>query len=99
MLSSIGLKSEEELVSYLPDNVRFDGRLAIEDGKSEYEIVDYFKEQAARNANGYASFLGAGVYNHYRPVLVDAGSVARRVSDVVYAVSGGAFAGHVDQHL
>ncbi len=72
MLSSIGLKSEEELVSYLPDSVRFDGRLAIEDGKSEYEIVDYFKEQAARNANGYASFLGAGVYHHYRPVLVDA---------------------------
>ena len=26
---------------------------------------------AAENANGYATFLGAGVYNHYRPVLVD----------------------------
>src|SRR6202007_178345 len=25
----------------------------------------------AENANGYASFLGAGVYNHFRPVLVD----------------------------
>ncbi len=71
MLSVIGLKSEEDLVSYLPEAVRFDARLAIDDGKSEYEIVDYFKEQAARNATGYASFLGAGVYSHYRPVLVD----------------------------
>jgi|SRR5579883_1345440 glycine dehydrogenase subunit 1 len=71
MLDVIGLKSEEDLVSYLPADVRFDGRLAIPDGKSEYEIVDYFREQGARNASGYASFLGAGVYHHYRPVLVD----------------------------
>ncbi len=71
MLSTIGLKSEEDLISYLPPSVRFDSRLAIEDGKSEYEIVDYFKAKAARNANGYASFLGAGVYHHFRPVLVD----------------------------
>ena len=72
MLTTIGLKSEEDLISYLPPDVLFRSRLAIEDGKSEYEIVEYFKQQAARNANGYASFLGAGVYNHYRPVLVDA---------------------------
>ncbi len=43
----------------------------IAPGKSEYEIVDYFRARGAENANGYASFLGAGVYNHYRPVLVD----------------------------
>ena len=30
-----------------------------------------FPRRAAENANGYASFLGAGVYHHYRPVLVD----------------------------
>jgi glycine dehydrogenase subunit 1 len=71
MLAAIGLASEEDLLSYLPRDVRFAGSLGIEDGKSEYEIVDYFKTQAARNANGYSSFLGAGVYNHYRPVLVD----------------------------
>ncbi len=71
MLDAIGLKSEEDLILYLPADVRFNRPLAIEDGKSEYEIVDYFKERAAQNANGFASFLGAGVYNHYRPVLVD----------------------------
>ncbi len=72
MLATIGLESEEDLVSYLPADVRFNKPLAIEDGKSEFEIVDYFKRLANENANGYAVFLGAGVYNHYRPVLVDA---------------------------
>ena len=53
------------------DGRAFDGTLTITqpliaplyDGKSEYEIVDYFKQRAAENALGYASFLGAGVYN------------------------------------
>lgn len=67
----IGAQSEEDLVAYLPSDVRFQKRLRIEDGKSEYEIIEYFKQQAARNAVGYPSFLGAGVYNHFRPVLVD----------------------------
>jgi len=71
MLETIGLDSEEDLISYLPQDVRFDKALSIDDGKSEYEIVEYFKQRAAQNGNGYRSFLGAGVYNHYRPVLVD----------------------------
>jgi glycine dehydrogenase subunit 1 len=72
MLARLGMQSEEDLIAYLPREVRFDKALAIEDGKSEYEIVDYFKQRAAQNGNGFASFLGAGVYNHFRPVLVDA---------------------------
>lgn len=71
MLDTIGLQAEENLISYLPPDVRFDKRLQIENGKSEYDIVDYFKRRGTENANGYPSFLGAGVYNHYRPVLVD----------------------------
>src|SRR5438477_1840067 len=71
MLSTIGVGSLEDLFSYLPSEVRYDKPLNIEPGKSEYEIVDYFRARANENANGYASFLGAGVYNHYRPVLVD----------------------------
>jgi glycine dehydrogenase subunit 1 len=72
MLATIGLRSVEELISHLPADVRFDKRLKMHEGVSEFDSVDYFKQQAARNANGYGSFLGAGVYNHYRPVLVDA---------------------------
>jgi len=71
MLSSIGVNSLEDLFSHLPAEVRLKRPLEIAPGKSEYDIVDYFRARGAENANGYASFLGAGVYNHYRPVLVD----------------------------
>ena len=71
MLATIGVNSLEDLFSHLPPEVRYDKPLNIAPGKSEYEIVDYFQARADQNANGYASFLGAGVYNHYRPVLVD----------------------------
>ena len=37
----------------------------------ESEIVEHFKAVAAKNANGYTSFLGAGAYRHYRPVIID----------------------------
>jgi len=71
MLSALGLASMDGLISHLPSNILFNDRFTIENGKSEYEIVDYFKARAAETAAGYASFLGAGVYNHYRPVLCD----------------------------
>jgi glycine dehydrogenase subunit 1 len=72
MLQSIGVNSLEDLYSYLPEDVRFDRSLNIPDGKSEYEIIDYFRARGNEAALGYATFLGAGVYSHYRPVLVDA---------------------------
>jgi len=71
MLASCGLESAEDLFAHLPENVRLKEPLALKPGISEYEIVDYFRSRAAENANEYASFLGAGVYAHYRPVMVD----------------------------
>jgi glycine dehydrogenase subunit 1 len=71
MLTTIGLRAEEELVSYLPGDVLFHRQLAIADGQSEFEIVDHFKRLAANTQSDYPSFLGAGVYRHFRPVLVD----------------------------
>ena len=71
MLSAIGANSIEDLFAHLPAEVRLNRPLDIAPGKSEYEIVDYFKARGEENANGYASFLGACVYHHYRPVLVD----------------------------
>ncbi len=71
MLEACGLHSMEELFGHLPADVKLNRPLEIEPGKSEYDIVDYFKARGAENANGYASFLGAGVYNHFRPVLCD----------------------------
>jgi glycine dehydrogenase subunit 1 len=71
MLDAIGVSNAEELFSHLPEAVRLKRPLDLAPGISEYEIVDYFRQRAAENANGYSSFLGAGVYSHYRPVLVD----------------------------
>ena len=71
MLAAIGVDSLEDLFAHLPEGVRLERPLDIEPGKSEYEIVDYFRARGAENANGAPSFLGAGVYSHYRPVLVD----------------------------
>jgi glycine dehydrogenase subunit 1 len=71
MLAACGLTSVEDLFAHLPDDVRVKQPLALAPGISEYEIIDYFRSRAAENASSHASFLGAGVYAHYRPVLVD----------------------------
>ncbi len=71
MLDTLGLSNLEELYAYLPQDVLLNRPLHLPAGKSEYEIADYFRARGERNANGFASFLGAGVYSHYRPVLVD----------------------------
>src|SRR5918992_1229392 len=71
MLEACELASTEDLFGHIPADVKLNRPLNISDGKSEYEIVEYFRTQAEQCASGYASFLGAGVYQHYRPVLVD----------------------------
>lgn len=71
MLAAIGVDKPADLFADLPKAVRLDRPLDIPDGKSEYEIIDYFQARAGEGAQGYASFLGAGAYRHYRPVVVD----------------------------
>jgi len=71
MLAACGFTKPEELFQQLPKDATLNRPLNIAPSKSEYEIIDFFREQSNRNANGYASFLGAGVYNHYRPVMAD----------------------------
>ncbi len=71
MLAACGITSAEQLFEQVPASARIDHALNIPPGLSEYEIADTFKALGAKNAVGYASFLGAGVYNHYRPVVVD----------------------------
>jgi glycine dehydrogenase subunit 1 len=71
MLAACGLSTADQLFSQIPADARLKTPLNLAPGISEYEIVDYFKALSDRTGNGYASFLGAGVYNHYRPVVVD----------------------------
>jgi len=71
MLREIGASSIDDLFSTIPEEYRLTRDLNIPRQMGESEIVDHFKDAAAHNAAGYASFLGAGVYRHYRPVIID----------------------------
>jgi glycine dehydrogenase subunit 1 len=71
MLREIGIPSIDALFSIIPDEYRLNRDLDIPRQMAESEIVDHFKAAAAKNANGYASFLGAGAYRHYRPIVID----------------------------
>ncbi len=71
MLREIGAASIDDLFAVIPEEFRLTGDLDIPRQMAESEIVDHFKAAAAQNANGYTSFLGAGAYRHYRPVLID----------------------------
>jgi glycine dehydrogenase subunit 1 len=71
MLEAVGISSLDQLYSHLPPEVLLGRPLDLPPGQSEYEIVDYFRARGDRAAAQYPSFLGAGVYRHYRPVLVD----------------------------
>jgi glycine dehydrogenase subunit 1 len=71
MLDACGVSTPEELFCHLPEGVKLNRPLNLAPGISEYDIVKYFRDRAHECANGYASFLGAGVYSHFRPVLVD----------------------------
>src|SRR5277367_647668 len=71
MLAAIGVKSAEELFSSIPEKYRLKKPLNLPGPMSEAEVIGYFKERASENSLGYASFLGAGVYNHLRSVVTD----------------------------
>ena len=71
MLAELGLQSAEDLFASIPADLRRHDPLPIPPGQSEYEIRDYFEARAQDSARGYACFLGAGAYHHYRPVVID----------------------------
>lgn len=74
MLEAIGCATIDELFADLPDSVRLDRELELEPALSEPELLAHLTELASRNVdvNRELSFLGAGVYDHYVPAVVDA---------------------------
>jgi glycine dehydrogenase subunit 1 len=71
MLAEIGAASIDDLFAVIPEEYRLDRDLDVPRQQGESEIIDYFRAAAAKNLTGYASFLGAGAYSHYRPVIID----------------------------
>ena len=74
MLETIGVSSVEEMFADLPRGVRLGRELDLPPALSEQELTAYFESLAAENAHVGAelSFLGAGMYDHYVPAIVDA---------------------------
>jgi len=71
MLQDIGAGSIDDLFSTIPQEYRLERDLVVPRQMAESEIVEYFRQASANCAIGYASFLGAGAYRHYRPVIID----------------------------
>lgn len=71
MLKSIDCASVEELFEQIPDNLRLNEPIGIGSGVPESDLIASFRELAADNRVDYISFLGAGAYPHFIPVIID----------------------------
>jgi glycine dehydrogenase subunit 1 len=71
MLAEIGAASIDDLFAVIPASRRLSRDLAVPRQHAESEIIDYFRAAGGKNSTGFASFLGAGAYRHYRPVIID----------------------------
>jgi glycine dehydrogenase subunit 1 len=74
MLAAIGASTVEDLFADIPEAFRFRRQLDLEPALAEQEIVAHLTELAERNVDTgkELSFLGAGIYDHYVPAVVDA---------------------------
>lgn len=74
MLGAVGVSTVEELFRDIPAGVRLGRPLELEPALSEQELFDHLAALAARNVDSSRelSFLGAGIYDHYVPAVVDA---------------------------
>ncbi len=73
MLAAIGVGSIGELFADVPASLRLPDGLALDPGLSEQEVYAELRALAARNVSteDEISFLGAGMYDHYVPALID----------------------------
>ena len=74
MLEAIGVEDVDELFADIPAELRLDRPLELPDGLPETEVFDHLAALAARNADADSEicFIGAGMYDHYVPAIVDA---------------------------
>jgi glycine dehydrogenase subunit 1 len=71
MLREIGASSIDDLFAIIPEEYRLTRDLDIPRQMGESEIVEWFRDAAAKYTIRHTSFLGAGAYRHYRPVIID----------------------------
>src|ERR1700730_10242055 len=73
MLATIGVGSIDDLFADIPAALRLGEPLTLGSGLSEQEVFEELRALAARNVctEDEISFLGAGMYDHYIPALID----------------------------
>jgi glycine dehydrogenase subunit 1 len=74
MLAAIGVSSVQEIFErQIPEAVRLGRELDLPQGQTEQDVFAHLRELAERNtsAEDELSFLGAGMYDHYVPALID----------------------------
>ncbi|WP_127601944.1 aminomethyl-transferring glycine dehydrogenase subunit GcvPA [Paenibacillus chibensis] len=73
MLKTVGLNSIEDLFQDIPEEIRFKGDLPVSSALDEYALTSHLSALAAKNANTdqYPSFLGAGLYDHHIPSVIN----------------------------
>ncbi|HGZ9672240.1 TPA: aminomethyl-transferring glycine dehydrogenase subunit GcvPA [Staphylococcus aureus] len=74
MLQTIGAKSIGELFGDVPSDILLNRDLNIAEGEAETTLLRRLNRIAIKNITKetHTSFLGAGVYDHYAPSVVDA---------------------------
>ncbi len=74
MLDVIGAATMDDLFADIPKALRLQRPIELPGGRSEQEVHEELAGLAARNrhCDAEVSFLGAGMYDHYVPSLVDA---------------------------
>ncbi|QGV44275.1 aminomethyl-transferring glycine dehydrogenase subunit GcvPA [Staphylococcus aureus] len=74
MLQTIGAKSVGELFGDVPSDILLNRDLNIAEGEAETTLLRRLNRIASKNITKetHTSFLGAGVYDHYAPSVVDA---------------------------
>jgi glycine dehydrogenase subunit 1 len=73
MLDAIGVASLEDLFAEIPEGLRLRRPLDLPYGMAEQDVFEHLSELAERNrhADEEVTFLGAGMYDHYVPALID----------------------------
>jgi glycine dehydrogenase subunit 1 len=72
MLAAIGVETVDELFRDIPPGVRFERELDVPPALAEADLTRHLEELAAKNVVDEVSFLGAGIYDHYVPAVVEA---------------------------
>jgi glycine dehydrogenase subunit 1 len=72
MLKSIGVESIQELFKDIPEDVKLNRALSINEPMSELEVERCIKSLSSKNkgTEDLICFLGAGVYDHYIPSIL-----------------------------